>query len=194
LLEKTRGKNSALVEVFMPAQKILCTTDLSRDSKDGVRYSISLARRNGAELIVFHAARFPFPAAYPCEGDLLYQVNLAQQYRVEHLLRDADSRVSRFLHSCVANEIRNVSWKVRVAIGKVAEEIVTAAWQEEVDLIIMTKTKRVWLPQFSRSISAAVRRKAPCPVISGDGSQMIISLPWQGRKIRFIRAILGYGL
>jgi nucleotide-binding universal stress UspA family protein len=178
----------------MPAQRILCATDLSRDCKDGIRYSISLARRNGAELIVFHAARFPFPAAYPCEADLLYQVNLAQQYRVEHLLRDAESRVSRFLHSCVAKEIRNVSWKVKVAIGKVAEEIVTAAWQEKVDLIIMTQTKRVCLPQLCRSISAAVRRKAPCPVISGDGGEIVISLPWQGRRIRFIRAMLGCGL
>ena len=178
----------------MKVQKILCATDLSRNSTDGVHYSIAVAKSNRAELIVFHATRFPFPAACPCEANLFWQLKLADKYRVEPVLKDAQLRLKSFLYHYCREEIDEVCWNSKIAIGKVAEEIVTAACQEEIDLIVMAKTKRRVPFRLSRSVSTAVRRKAPCPVVSGDPSRMRISLPSQDRKIRFIRAMLGYGL
>jgi nucleotide-binding universal stress UspA family protein len=175
-------------------RKVLCPTDLSRGSKDGIAYAIGVARENSAELIVFHAERFPFPAACPCETNLFYQVHLVETHRVERVLRDADLKLRQFMQRCFGQEISETAWRPKVAIGKAAGEIVTAACQEEVDLIIMAKTKRGFLSRFYPSVSAAVRRKAPCPVISGDPSQMLITLPWQSRRIGMIRAMLGYGV
>ena len=41
------------------SQRILCPTDLTVNSKDGVAYGLSLAKKNRAQLIIFHATLFP---------------------------------------------------------------------------------------------------------------------------------------
>jgi len=49
-----------------------------------------------------------------------------------------------------------VAWKPRVAVGRVAEEIVIAALQEELDLIVMEKRRR---PLLARVFTTAFWKK-----------------------------------
>jgi nucleotide-binding universal stress UspA family protein len=56
----------------------------------------------------------------------------------------------------------------------VAEEIVVAALQEEVDLIVLTRSEKGTLARlFTGSISEAVSKSAPCPVLTIDATQAV---------------------
>jgi nucleotide-binding universal stress UspA family protein len=85
--------------------------------------------------------------------------------------------------------VRNgVAWKPKVALGKVADEIVAAAIQEEVDLIVMARRERGVLARtLRRSISEAVTRNAPCPVLSIYPTQVI--RPPQGWRVPMLGEI-----
>jgi nucleotide-binding universal stress UspA family protein len=157
-------------------QKLLCPTDLTDYSKDVVRYAFSLAQRNGAQLIVFHALSFPSIWQYPCEIDVYcrhWEQQLAE-FRMDRLLSDGERRVNQFVCRNLRNASGGVAWKPRVGIGKAADEIVTAALRENVDLIVISRRQRPWLARvFARGIVATVSRNAPCPILLLDGSQLV---------------------
>jgi len=166
-------------------RKILCPTDLSANSKAGVAYALSLARENRAELFVFHATSIPvYELAYPCDNPFLGG-NSVPRFTVDQLLRDATSKVRHFIHANFGDEIARIQWKPKAGLGKVAREIVAAACQEEADLIVMAKKKKRPLSCIlSRSVSEAVSRQAPCPVVSVSPPQ--IQRPWGGWRVPLI--------
>jgi nucleotide-binding universal stress UspA family protein len=159
-------------------QKILCPTDLTPESTNGVRCAFSLARRNGAELIIFHAISFPRVRPCPVELDVFYdwQQNLAR-FTVERLLVEGDRSVKRFICKNLVLETIDVAWRARVALlGRLADEIVTAAIQEEADLIVVDPRPRSWLARlWPRGIVETVSREAPCAVLSIDARKSRIS-------------------
>jgi nucleotide-binding universal stress UspA family protein len=158
------------------SQKILCPTDLTVNSKDGVAYGFSLAKKNDAQLIIFHATSFPNLDQYPCcELESFYQwEHLVSKFKVDHLLAEAEREVMSFVCGKFETESKGVAWKSKVALGRPAEEIVVAAVQEEVDLIVLARRKARTLARFfTRSISETVTRNAPCPVLSIDATQFI---------------------
>lgn len=161
-------------------QKILCPTDCSNHSKAGIAYALSLARENRAELVVFHAAVIPFyELVSPYEFDPLFVGTCSRKLTVDQFLRDATSKLRHFVHANFDDEVDRVPWKPKIGLGKVAKEIVTAACQEEVDLIVMAKKKKRPLSRLlSRSISEAVSRHAYCPVVSVSSPQ--IQRLWRG--------------
>jgi nucleotide-binding universal stress UspA family protein len=177
-------------EVFKMIRKILCPTDLSANSKAGVAYAISLARENQAELVVFYATIIPvYELAYSCEPNPFLRGNCVPRFTVDQLLRDATSKVSHFFHANFGDEIARIQWKPKAGLGKVAREIVTAACQEEADLIVMAKKKKRPLSRLlSRSISEAVSREAPCPVLSVCPPQIV--RPWRGRQMPLVGGVL----
>src|SRR5918996_2257968 len=161
---------------FRMSQKMLCPTDLTEKSKHGVAYAFSLAQRNGAQLIVFHATSFPRLSDYPCyEVEPYYPWDqFVSKFKVDHLLAEAEREVMSFVCGKFETESKGVAWKSKVALGRPAEEIVVAAVQEEVDLIVLARRKARTLARFfTRSISETVTRNAPCPVLSIDATQFI---------------------
>ena len=161
-------------------QRILCPTDLTVNSKDGVAYGLSLAKENGAQLIIFHTTSFPSLSQYPCcELEPYYQwEQLVSKFKMDHLLAEAECKVKNFVCEKFGVESNGVAWKPRVALGRVSEEIVVAALQEKVDLIVLARRKGRSLTRlFTRSISETVSRNAPCPVLSIDATQFIRPLP-----------------
>jgi universal stress protein A len=162
------------------AQKILCPTDLKSNSKDGVAYALSLAKRNNAQLVILHITRFPSLSQYPgCEPGPLYRWEQAvAKFRTDHLFAEAERRVRRFIYENFGAESDGLEWKARIALGRVSEEIILAAIQEEADLIVLARRKGKTLPRlFTRSISENVSRNAPCPVLSIDATQLIRPSP-----------------
>ena len=174
----------------MVIQKIFCPTDLSGNSKVGIAYAISVARENRAELVLFHVTSFPYRLlTSPCEVDALLGRNAVPRFTVDQLFREAALKVSHYIHARFGNETCGLKWKPKIGLGKIANEIVTAACQEEADLIVMAKRKRGRVGRLlSRSISEAVSRRAPCPVLSVCPPQIVRH--WRGRQVSLVGGIL----
>jgi nucleotide-binding universal stress UspA family protein len=170
------------------SQTILCPTDLTVNSKDGVAYGLSLAKKNDAQLIIFHATSYPSLNQFPgCELEPFYPwEQLVSKFKLDHVLAEAECKVRKFVCEQLAVESNGIAWKPRVALGRVSEEIVAAAVREEVDLIVLSRRKvRSLTRLFTRSISETVSRDAPCPVLSIDASQIVRSSPvW---RVPFLR-------
>ena len=157
-------------------QKILCPTDLTVNSMESIVYGLSLAKENRAQLIVFHSTSFPRLTQYPCYELETFQQwdQLVSRFKMDRLLSEAECKVKNFVHTNFRVESNGIAWKVRAALGKVAEEIVVAALKEEVDVIVLARRKvRTLTRRFARSISARVSRNAPCPVLSIGPAQII---------------------
>jgi nucleotide-binding universal stress UspA family protein len=158
-------------------QRILCPTDLTEDSKDSVAYALRLARENCAQLLIFHATSFPSLYGYP--GELAPDSGwerLVFEFKTAQIFAAAERRVRNFIEARFPMEINDVAWQPKVALGKMSEEIVTAALQNEVDLIVMARRKQGPLARiFSGRGPEAVIRSAPCPVLSVDTKQDIYS-------------------
>jgi nucleotide-binding universal stress UspA family protein len=154
-------------------QRILCPTDLTADSKDGVTCAFSLARRNSAQLIVFHATSFPSLWQVPCELDSYYEwEQLVSMFKIERMVAEAESKVRGFICENFRVDSDGVAWKPKIGLGRVAEEIVAATFQEDVDLIVMDRRQRGLLARvFTRGILETVSRNAPCPVLSIDATK-----------------------
>jgi nucleotide-binding universal stress UspA family protein len=164
---------------MMTIRKILCATDLSENSKVGVAYAVSLARESRAELVFFYVAPNPFyQLPYGRELDLILARDGIPRFTIGEWLEHARLELKRFIHSNFGSETGNVTCTLRVGLGRITDEIVATACQEEADLVVMAKRKRGFARRlFSRSISEAVSRRAPCPVLSICPLQII--RPWR---------------
>jgi universal stress protein A len=159
---------------FKMSRRILCPTDLTVNSKDGVAYGLSLAKKNRAQLIIFHAAWFPRLSQYACcEIEPYYRWSqLLSKFKTDQLLKEAECRVRQFVCATFGAESSGVAWNPRAGLGGAAEEIVVAAIQEDVDLIVLSRRKKSTLTRFfTRSIAETVSRNAPCPVLSIEAHQ-----------------------
>jgi nucleotide-binding universal stress UspA family protein len=156
-------------------QRILCPTDLTADSKESVSYAFTLAERNGARLIVLHVTSFPVLWRYPCEldGRDRWQ-ELVSQFKMDRILAEGQRKVRNFVAAGFTVESNSVTWKPRVAVGGVAEEIVTSALQEGADLIVMDRRQRPLLSRLlATGVLERVSRNAPCPVLLIDAANSI---------------------
>ena len=171
-------------------RKILCPTDFSSHSRAGVASAISLAQASRAELVFFHATPFPLHELTTyCETHLIIDTRYIRSFTVDGLQRETESRLCHFVRAHFDSEINKLKWKPKVGLGKVAREIVAAACQEEVDLIVMGKRKRRLFQRFlSRSVSEAVSHSAPCPVLTVCPPQII--RPWRGKSVPVIGGVL----
>ena len=173
-------------------RRILCPTDLTENSQDGVAYALRLAKENDAGLVIFHATVFPSCPRYLCELELYSQSQWDEwvsRFKIDQILADAERKVKSFIEAKFKAEAGGVAWEPRVGLGKVSEEIIAAAFQQEVDLIVMARCKRGMLARLLRSsITESVSRGVPCPVLSIDTTQFIgRSVGW---KVPLLREFL----
>ena len=138
--------------------RILLATDGSEEAELATLRAVDLAERTDSELHVVHVGVLPtFLESYP--GTLGYYGKLYEQIEEE----------SREL-------LRELSWRVKVAggtvagthlrMGAVAVEIVALAEELGADLIVMgCRGRRGIRRAIEGSISDAVIRHAPCPVL-----------------------------
>jgi nucleotide-binding universal stress UspA family protein len=148
----------------MRIQKILCPTDLSLNSANGIAYAYSLAVEYRADLVVFHVTRFPSvpPAALGASDLLPLDQRSYAPPPVDLILRRARARLNAFINPLLSSRCQT-----RVALGKPAEEIIAMALDERVDLIVIAKRQMGQVRRlFSSSLSERLSRKAPCPVLS----------------------------
>lgn len=172
----------------MIVKKILVPTDLSVNSKAGAAYALTLAHQYRAELILLHVSSFSlYQFAASWETEAIYG-QPAIQLILDDQLRQARRDLRCFVQGHFSDGIGDLKCTLKVGCGNISNEIVSAAWQEEVDLIVMAKRDRGPLGRLlSRSVSEAVSRQAPCPVLSICPPQIV--WPWRGGRVPMARTL-----
>lgn len=136
----------------MNATKILVPTDFSSLGQKALEMATSLARDQGAKLLIVHVEEPP--VAYG-GGELYY--GLEEPNREE---------LKRMLSEVVPTDT-TVSYEHRLIIGSPATAIVFLAEKENVDMIVMPTHGRTGLLRLLMgSVAEEVVRKAKCPVLT----------------------------
>lgn len=136
-------------------KRILVPTDFSDCSQQAVDYAIALAQTFQAKVILFHVVESP---VYGLDFTLVHPgAQASVRHRVIEMLQEG---VERLRAQGIETEGHFVS-------GIPFLEIINAAKQHEVDLIVMGTHGRTGLAHvFLGSTAERVVQRAPCPVLT----------------------------
>ena len=135
-------------------KKILCAVDLSDHSKDVAEYAFLLAQKLGASVLVVYTA----PSLSQYVG-FHVPPNTIENF-VGEIVTGAEK-------SIVAENFSGVEAKGQVLIGYAAEEILSRAKEEEVDLIVMGTHGRKGIDRILfGSVAEKVVKNADMPVLT----------------------------
>lgn len=156
-------------------KRILTPTDFSTISVPAIGYALSLAKELGAEVTVLHALpttvmKEQFLNQYAA-GDLAGATATPMGAGRQSSFDDTFERKKRvllsFLKERISKELlRAVKVNAVIKVGKVAEEIVAVAKEEQCDLIVMTSHGGRLRRLLHGGFTERVIRQAPCPVLS----------------------------
>jgi len=155
-------------------KRILTPTDFSIISVPAIGYALSLAKELAAEVTILHALpvsamKEQFLNQYT-PGDLAGSVATpsgSSQSNFEVMFERKKQVLRSFLEERIANELlKAVKVNAVIKVGKVAEEIVAVAKEEQCDLIVMTSHGGRLRRLLHGSFTDRVIRQAPCPVLS----------------------------
>lgn len=144
---------------MLPLKKILWPTDFSEPSMEALKSAQELALHFSAELYVVHVVA-PIPVTATPPGPTGFNVGLYQG----ELEKAAKKSVQEIRDKNIAKEI-----KVHPLIvhGNAAEEVVKAAKENRVDLIVIaTHGLTGWRHFVFGSVAEKVVRTASCPVLT----------------------------
>jgi nucleotide-binding universal stress UspA family protein len=138
-------------DIFMSAKRIsfhriLCPTDLSRESDEAIRYAAGLARAYGSHLLVCH-----------CVGP-----RMAVGPATDRIKRRIEGAVGKYLR---AGRGPLPHWEALVVAGDPADSIPRVAAERGVDLIAMRSRRRPYAAALLGSTAESLCRTAPCPVL-----------------------------
>jgi nucleotide-binding universal stress UspA family protein len=141
----------------MKVHRILVPTDFSADGEAAFACALELSRTFGASVHLLHVVENPLAAgAWSSE---IYTAEIAGLQI--NLIRDATERLRGVVPAGATNVV------VDVRSGQPAREIVAAARDLEVDVIVMGTHGRTGLSHaFMGSVAERVVRLAPCPVLT----------------------------
>ena len=139
-------------------KRILVPTDFSDSARQALTYGISFAKEYGAELVLLHVVE-TLPVGYATD---LFPVPMAEVF--EELSAYARTQLTA-LHEEVA--ARDVSVREVLRQGRPSAEIVAAARDEAIDMIVLgTHGRGVLDKALFGSTTERVVRSAPCPVLT----------------------------
>jgi nucleotide-binding universal stress UspA family protein len=154
-------------------KKILVPMELSNVSVPAIGYASSLAKNLDAEVILLHvmpveSLKQNFGSGYG-EGLVVGAdtPGIKSQASVEHLYQNKQQIMLGFLDQKIGPGLREkVKFRPLVRLGKITDEIIAAAKEEQCDLIVMTGREGSLRRLFGASVTERVVRHAPCPVLS----------------------------
>ena len=143
-------------EQSLPLKRILVPIDFSEPSIDSLHYAEGFARHFGAELFLLHVVE---PTIYPADFGF-GQVGVPN---IEDELRKHSEQELKRL----SKSVRGVRARFFVRTGKPFLEIVQAADEKKVDMIIISSHGHTGVEHILfGSTAEKVVRKAPCPVLA----------------------------
>lgn len=135
---------------------ILAPTDFSEISKIGLRHAFELARKESAEVIVYHA--IDFDNGWPDRG--------AVYGGPRNLLSGCRAVLDRFLAENFADCLDLVEVRQVVEFGAPDKSIAGKAADENADIIVMATHGRTGMDHFMLgSVAEKVIARARCPVL-----------------------------
>lgn len=138
----------------MKIERILCPTDLSRDSDEALRYAVAMARAYDAELILMHCdTREP-------------SLNAMAHDDAAHSIKESLVKYSGSI------DLAGLNWKsIVTTCDDAGEAIVREAAILRADLIVMRSRRRPHRAALLGSTAESVSRMAPCPVLVMHGDE-----------------------
>lgn len=133
-------------------ERILCPTDLSHTSEEGLRYAVALALAYGAKLFVCHSTE---------------EIGDAGSSKAPKIHEAIEGQVNRSL-APYSRTVGGTSldWESIVNRSvRPAEAIVREATGRNIDLIVMSSRRRPRAAALLGSTAESVSRHAPCPVL-----------------------------
>jgi nucleotide-binding universal stress UspA family protein len=139
-------------------KKIVCPTDYSEPSYEGLKYAIELVQQFEAELLIVHIIA-PLPQL---PEDPNFTFGASEYARV--LNQAAEQQLREVTQKRVPSEIR---LRTLIKHGDPGTEIVQVAEEEAADLIVMaTHGSTGWRHLVFGSVAERVIRLAGCPVLT----------------------------
>ena len=136
-------------------KKILWPTDFSDEAQEALTQAEHLAKTFGAELVALHVVpEYPvslYNSVISVKGELIRRIDVIKNDAMDRLLR--------------LKEGRDVSFRPLIREGSAAKEIIAAAEEEGVDLIVMGKKGLSALEKiFIGSVANQVLRHSQVPL------------------------------
>jgi nucleotide-binding universal stress UspA family protein len=139
-------------------KKILCPTDFSDRSLEGLRYAADLAQHFGAKLCLTNVV----PAVPPLPTDP--NISFAVPEYARALTKEADRKLRELVSLHVPKELDP---RFIIGHGDAGTEIVRIAEEEGVDLIVIATQGLTGVRHFVfGSVAEKVVRLASCPVLT----------------------------
>lgn len=144
---------------MLPVKTILCPTDFSEPSYEGLKAANEFAHHFSAQLVVLHVNP-PVPVLPEGHGAINFNIPEYQREMEQVANEQIDKVVERWVSPDVNSD-------ARVAEGDPAEEIAAAAAEIEADLIILSTHGRTgWRRFVTGSVTEKVVRLAERPVLT----------------------------
>ncbi len=143
---------------MLPIQRMVCSTDFSAPSREGLKIAAELAGHFASELLVVHVV--PVLPALPPDPNFVF--NVPEYERALHA--DANDRLCEIMREMTAMGIRT---RTLVGHGEAGNEIVRIAKQEGAGLIVIATHGSSGLSHVVfGSVASKVVRLAHCPVLT----------------------------
>jgi nucleotide-binding universal stress UspA family protein len=141
--------------------RILIAVEDSPYSEEAIHYGFLLAKKLGSKIAIVHADDIPVSTPYIADP-LLSETPMMIPEIMEIQEQAAKNLLDR-IKKQYGDDIEITSYK---KVGRVQDEILSAAEEYGADLIILGTHGRTGLDHFiSGSVSESVARKAKCPVL-----------------------------
>jgi len=140
---------------MLPLTKIICSTDFSDLSFEGLKAASELAANFEAKVILLHAIT-PMPT--------MAGAGAPTGFHIPPVLKEMEGKAAEELERLKAEKFETgIDARAMVIYGKPADEIVRMAEEEKADLIVIAKSG--WKRFISGSVTERVVRMASCPVL-----------------------------
>ncbi len=139
-------------------KKICCPVDFSEPSRRALQVAASLARRHGAELVLFHA--YPVPGYTLPEGSVVPSPHMLQE-----LASETDAHLADWKKEAEGMGVAAVT--TAQGVGEPSGEIVDFARESGTNLLVIGTHGRSGLRHaILGSVAERVVRHASCPVLT----------------------------
>ena len=138
-------------------KKILCAIDFSEASAEVAQYAAMLGNCSGAQVLVLYVA----PSLSQYVG---FHVPPSS---IESIVKDIVDGAETSMQEFLAKNFAGTNAKGEVVSGYAAEEILTAAEEEQVDMVVMGTHGRRGIDRIIfGSVAEKVVKSAKCPVLT----------------------------
>ena len=140
---------------MLPLRKILCPTDFSEPSYEALKAANEFALHFSATLVLIYVV--PIVIDIPTSADFFIPSD------IQTMEADAEKALQEVVDKRLSEKLRI---RTMLSIGAPADEIVSAAGDENADIIVIATHGRTgWRRLVFGSVAEKVVRLAPCPVL-----------------------------